>query len=60
MGTHYDQNYRLHVQIKKNGNNRGEYRTVFVGVFKLSTEYMMYNSGSVPVYTGGGFFESGF
>lgn len=60
MGTHYDQNYRLHVQIKKNGNNRGEYRTVFVGVFKLSTEISMYNSGSVPVYTGGGFFESGF
>ena len=60
MGTHYDQNYRLHVQIKKNGNNRGQYRTVFVGVFKLSTEISMYNSGSVPFYFGGGFFESGF
>lgn len=58
MGTHYDQNFRLHVQIKKNGNNRGQYRTVFVGVFKLSTEISMYNSGSVPVYFP--FFESGF
>ena len=58
MGTWYDQNYRLHVQIKKNGNNRGQYRTVFVGVFKLSTEISMYNSGSIPVYFP--FFESGF
>jgi len=59
-GTHYDQNYRLRVQIKKNGNNRGQYRTVFVGVFKLSTEIACYNSGSIPTFTGGGFFESGF
>ena len=58
MGTHYDQNYRLRVQIKKNGTNRGQYRTVFVGVFKLSTEISMYNSGSIPVYVP--FFESGF
>ena len=59
-GTHYDQNFRLQVQIKKNGNNRGEYRRVFVGVFKLSTEIACYNSGSVPISFGGGFFESGF
>ncbi len=60
MGTHYDQNYRLKVQIKKNGNNRGQYRTVFVGAFKLSTEIAMFNNGSIPTFTGGGFFESGF
>ena len=59
-GTHYDQFYRLQVQIKRAGHNRGQYRRVFVGVFNLSTEISVYNSGSVPTYTGGGFFESGF
>ena len=58
-GTHYDQNFRLIVEIKRAGQNRGQYRKVFVGVFKLSTEIACYNSGSVPI-SFGGIFESGF
>ena len=57
-GTHYDQDYKLTVQIKRAGHNRGQFRTVFAGHFALSTEIRCYNSGSIPVSIP--IFESGF
>ena len=57
-GTHYDQDYKITVQIKRAGHNRGQFRTVFAGHFALSTEISCYNSGSIPFSIP--IFESGF
>ena len=57
-GTHYDQDYKITVQIKRVGHNRGQFRTIFPGHFALSTEISCYNSGSIPISIP--IFESGF